>query len=202
MGRAVCSCLTQKVEGAPLLTLVFVLTLFLSAFLLFLVQPMFAKMVLPRFGGTPAVWNTCLVFFQTTLLAGYGYAHLTTKWLKVRRQAVFHAGLLLLPLLALPIRVPDSWVPPVAANPALSLLGLLLLAVGLPFFVVSTSAPLLQQWFAQSAIPMRTTPTSCTQPATWGACSRCSVTRSLLSRTSHSKSKAPCGALGMRYWWY
>src|SRR5436190_4854647 len=75
----------------------FSLTLFSSALLLFLVEPMVAKMILPLLGGTPSVWNTCMAFFQATLLAGYLYAHLTTKWLSVRRQVVLHLGVLLLP---------------------------------------------------------------------------------------------------------
>src|SRR5215813_10004725 len=87
------------------LTLLFGAATIVSAWLLFLVQPMFAKMVLPRLGGSPAVWNTCVVFFQATLLAGYLYAHLTTRWLGVRRQAMVHLGVLLLPLIALPIVV-------------------------------------------------------------------------------------------------
>src|SRR5437763_15060210 len=78
------------------------LTLFLSSSLLFLVQPMIAKMILPLLGGTPAVWITCMVFFQAVLLASYLYAHATTTWLRVRRQAALHVGLLLLPILTLP----------------------------------------------------------------------------------------------------
>src|SRR5205807_1954162 len=91
----------------PMLFL-FGLTLFVSATLLFLVQPMIGKMLLPLLGGTPAVWNTCMVFFQALLLAGYSYAHLTTTWLGVRRQAVLHLGVLLLPLLTLSLTVNRS----------------------------------------------------------------------------------------------
>lgn len=82
----------------------FVITLFLSSSLLFLVQPMFAKMVLPLLGGTPAVWNTCMVFFQAALLAGYLYAHLSTRWLGIRRQAMLHCVILFVPLIVLPLR--------------------------------------------------------------------------------------------------
>lgn len=131
-----------------MLVFVYTATIFVSATLLFLVQPMFARMVLPSLGGSPAVWNTALVFFQAALLAGYAYAHAATKWMGVRRQAALHAGLLLLPLLALPIALPASWKPPTQSNPVPSLLLLLLSAVGLPFFVVSASSPLLQRWFA------------------------------------------------------
>ncbi len=126
----------------------FALTLFTSATLLFLVQPMIAKLILPTLGGTPAVWNTCMVFFQAALLAGYAYAHAATGWLGVRRQAALHAALLLVPLAVLPLRVAPGWTPPADANPIPWLLALLAVSVGLPFFVVSTSAPLLQKWFA------------------------------------------------------
>ena len=88
----------------PLL-LLFAATLFVSATLLFLVQPMIGKMLLPMLGGTPAVWNTCMVFFQALLLAGYAYAHATTAWLGVRRQALLHLGVLLLPFLTLSLTI-------------------------------------------------------------------------------------------------
>jgi hypothetical protein len=131
------------------LPLLFAVTLFLGAALLFWVQPMFARLVLPLLGGTPAVWNTCMVFFQAALLLGYGYAHLTTAYLGVRRQALLHLGLILLPLAVLPIAVPEGLGQHLDyAHPALGLLLLLLLGVGLPFFVVATTAPLLQRWFA------------------------------------------------------
>jgi len=133
--------------------LVFTVTLFLSAFLLFSIQPMVGKMVLPRLGGTPAVWNTCMVFFQAVLLAGYGYAHLMTRWLGSRRQASWHLVLLLLPILSLPIGLPASWVPPTDTTPLPWLLRVLAIGVGLPFFLVSTSAPLLQKWFSDTRDP-------------------------------------------------
>jgi hypothetical protein len=149
----------------------FAITLFVSATLLFLIQPMIAKMILPSLGGTPNVWNTCMVFFQALLLAGYLYAHLTTQRLGVRKQAVLHVGVLLLPLLTLtlltfPLRIAKGgtavseggllgWLgtPPTEHNPIPWLLALLLVCVGLPFFVVSTSAPLLQKWFASTGDP-------------------------------------------------
>jgi hypothetical protein len=127
---------------------VFAVCLFLSAGLLFLVQPLLGKLILPKFGGAPAVWNTCLVFFQAALLAGYTYAHASTAWLGVRRQAAAHAVVLLLPLAALPIAVAPEWAPRPDVPPVLPLVGLLLATAGLPFFVVSASAPLLQRWFA------------------------------------------------------
>ena len=131
-----------------MLLAVYATTIFVTAALLFLVQPMFARMVLPLLGGSPAVWNTCLVFYQAALLAGYLYAHATTSWLGARRQAALHVGLVLLPLLVLPIGIPSGWTPPAAANPIPWLLALLAAAVGLPFFAVSTTSPLLQRWFA------------------------------------------------------
>jgi hypothetical protein len=134
--------------------LVFTLTIFTSATLLFLVQPMIAKMILPKFGGTPAVWNTCMVFFQAMLLAGYSYAHAATGWFGPRRMAPFHVGFLAVPILfVLPFAVSPDWAPPPGANPIPWLLYLLLVTVGLPFFLVSTSAPLLQKWFASTGDP-------------------------------------------------
>jgi hypothetical protein len=135
--------------GDSSLTAFFALTLFVSSFLLFLVEPLFARMVLPLLGGTPAVWNTCMVFFQFMLLAGYAYAHVVPAWLGPRRQALVHTGLLLVPLAVLPLSI-AGWTPPAADSPVFALLGLLFLTVGLPFFVVSTTAPLLQKWFAQT----------------------------------------------------
>ncbi|MGO8789403.1 MAG: fused MFS/spermidine synthase [Terriglobia bacterium] len=131
----------------------FTATMFLSAALLFLVEPMFAKMALPLFGGSAAVWTTCIVFFQATLLAGYAYAHLSAKLLGKRTQVALHAALLLTALALLPIHVPAGWTPPVQPNPAGSLLWLLLVAVGLPFFALSASTPILQEWFARSGHP-------------------------------------------------
>jgi spermidine synthase len=126
----------------------FAISLFLSAFLLFLVQPMIAKMVLPLLGGTPAVWNTCMLFFQVMLLAGYGYVHALTTRFSIRRQVSAHLILLCAPLLLLPIGVASHWMALDPDHPISWLLGLLTLSVGLPFFVLSTTAPLLQKWFS------------------------------------------------------
>lgn len=125
-------------------------TIFLGAALLFVVQPMFARFVLPLLGGAPAVWNTAMVFYQAALLAGYAYAHGSVRWLGVRRQAVLHVALMLVPLAVLPIVIPAGWTPPTGGNPILWLLALMTVAVGLPFFVVSTTSPVLQAWFASS----------------------------------------------------
>jgi hypothetical protein len=130
------------------LVVLFGTTLFVSAFLMFLVEPMMARMVLPLLGGAPAVWNTCLVFFQAMLLGGYAYAHWASGWLGVRRHVLVHSVLLLLPLLVLPIALHHA-VPPVAGqSPLVWLLLVLSWSVGLPFFAVSTSATVLQKWFS------------------------------------------------------
>ena len=132
------------------MVIVYAASIFLSATLLFLIQPMFARMVLPLLGGAPAVWNTAMVFFQAALLAGYAYAHALSGRVPPRRQVLLHLLVLLLPLAALPIAVPAGWTPPGRDNPIPWLLALLAVAVGLPFFAVSTSAPLLQRWFART----------------------------------------------------
>ena len=135
------------------LLLVYALTLFVSASLLFTVQPLVGKLIVPLLGGLPSVWNTCMVFFQAMLLLGYAYAHLSTHWLGQRRQAFLHLGLLLLPALVLPLGVAKSLVPGGETNPVFAVLMLLTVSVGLPFFLVSTTAPLLQSWFAHTSHP-------------------------------------------------
>lgn len=133
------------------MVVLFAATLFLSSSLLFIVQPMIAKMMLPLLGGTPAVWNTCMVFFQATLLAGYLYAHASTKWLRPQHQAVLHIALLAASFLALPIVVATQNIaPPPTGMPVGWLLQVLLVTVGLPFFLVSSSGPLLQRWFSRT----------------------------------------------------
>jgi hypothetical protein len=138
------------VQAAFRMVFLHAVTIFVGAALLFLVQPMFARLVLPLLGGSPAVWATALVFFQGALLAGYAYVHASVAWLGVRRQAVLHLAVLLLPFAVLPVAVPGGWTPPVEANPVPWVLALMAVAVGLPFFVVSTTSPLLQTWFAAS----------------------------------------------------
>jgi hypothetical protein len=133
-----------------MLLIVFTVSMFISATLLFLVEPMLAKMALPLLGGTPSVWNTCLVFFQAVLLAGYLYAHAATKWLGRRRQIILHICLALMPFAVLPLHIPAGWEPPAQSSPVPWMLGMLSVAVGLPFFVLSSSTPVLQHWFAQS----------------------------------------------------
>src|SRR5271157_5728640 len=137
---------------------VFWVTMFLSAGLLFLVEPMFAKMALPLLGGSAAVWTTCVVFFQVTLLAGYAYAHASVKLLGKRGQMAMHAAVLLAALALLPVHLPGGWTPPPQSNPVGWLLGLLLVAVGLPFFALSATTPILQKWFARSGHPSSSDP--------------------------------------------
>ena len=132
--------------------------IFLGAFLLFLVQPIIAKQILPWFGGSAAVWATCMVFFQMTLLVGYAYADLTTRKLTSKRQVMLHVTLLVLSLLVLPITPDAAWKPVGDENPSWRILGLLALTIGLPYFLLSTTSPLLQAWFARRfhhAIPYR-----------------------------------------------
>ncbi|MCC7051990.1 MAG: fused MFS/spermidine synthase [Gemmatimonadaceae bacterium] len=131
----------------------YAITLFVAGALLFLVQPMFAKMVLPLFGGAPAVWNTAMVFYQVLLLAGYLYAYGVRRWLSARQQVLLHLALLAVPLVALPIGARVSLVPPSGASPVPWLLAMLFAGVGAPFFVVSITSPLLQAWFARTDHP-------------------------------------------------
>lgn len=127
------------------MAILFGITLFLSAALLFLVQPMVAKMLLPALGGTPNVWITCMLFFQAGLLVGYAYAHAGCRWLGVRVHGCLHLTLLLAAFAFLPI---DLTTTSAEGDPTSWLLGSLLLGVGLPYVMVSSSAPLLQKWFA------------------------------------------------------
>ena len=129
--------------------LLFATTICLGAFLLFLIEPLIAKLILPWFGGSAAVWATCLVFFQTALLLGYLYADATIRRLSPRRQSVVHLGLLLVSLLWLPIAPQIFWRSHVAVDPAWRILGLLTFSIGLPFLLLSSTSPLLQTWYAR-----------------------------------------------------
>jgi len=128
--------------------LAYALTIFVGAFLLFQVQPLMGKFILPWFGGGPGVWTTCLLFFQTVLLGGYAYAHFTTNWLKPRRQVIVHIGLLLAALALLPITPSEGWKPHGDENPTLQILLLLTACLGLPYLILSSTGPLMQQWFS------------------------------------------------------
>jgi hypothetical protein len=127
--------------------------MFVGATLLFVVQPMVAKMIVPLLGGTPAVWSTCMVFFQAVLLGGYAYAHAIAAWLGVRRQMLLHLILLALPLGVLPLTVNPALLRGGGANPVLDVLLLLSVSVGLPFLAVSATAPLIQKWFTLTSHP-------------------------------------------------
>ncbi len=139
--------MTQTAKHSFSTTLLFSGTLFVSAALMFIVQPMFGKTLLPLLGGSPAVWNTCMVFYQTVLFLGYLYAHGISTRLAQNRQLQIHAGVIVISFLALPLALPEL-SPPTETNPTLWLMWVLLLAIGLPFFVVSTTSTLLQKWFA------------------------------------------------------
>ena len=133
-------------------------TIFLSAFLLFMVQPVIAKQILPWFGGSAAVWAICLVFFQSVLLAGYAYADYITRKLTPKRQLMVHCGMLVLSLAWLPIAPGERWKPTGLEEPTLLILGLLVATIGLPYLMLSTTSPLVQAWYwrrYQTRVPYR-----------------------------------------------
>jgi hypothetical protein len=145
--------------SSSLLLRVFAAAIFLSAGLLFAVQPMFTKMVLPKLGGTPAVWSVAMVFFQAVLLAGYAYAHALTKYLPGKRSIVVHVAVMFAATLFLPLAIASWWGrPPADATAALWLLGLFAVSIGLPFFALSANGPLLQAWFARTNHPSAANP--------------------------------------------
>lgn len=133
-------------------------TIFLNAALLFLMQPMVAKMILPLLGGTPAVWNMSLFFFQTLLLAGYLYAHLGSVWFGPRGHALVHLVVVICATVFLPIVVPAHWFASRVDQPAGLVLSVLLAAAGFPFFVLAAGSPLLQKWFANTDHPVARDP--------------------------------------------
>jgi hypothetical protein len=122
----------------------------LSAFLLFLVQPLIGKYILPWFGGTPAVWTTCMLFFQMLLLGGYSYAHASANRWRPQRQALVHIFLVAATLLLLPIVPSQAWKPHDGRFPILRILGLLLATIGAPYFILSSTAPLVQWWYSRT----------------------------------------------------
>ncbi|MCW5593598.1 MAG: hypothetical protein KIS74_15975, partial [Burkholderiales bacterium] len=133
-------------------------TIFLSAFLLFLVQPVLAKQILPWYGGAAVVWTTCMVFFQFVLLLGYAYSHWLSSRVASARQAVIHVALLAASLAFLPIVPAEAWKPAGDENPVARILLLLFSTVGLPYFLLSSTSPLIQAWFAREfpgSIPYR-----------------------------------------------
>jgi SAM-dependent methyltransferase len=138
--------------------LLYALTILASAFLLFQVEPIIAKIILPWFGGSAAVWTVSLLFFQVALLLGYLYSHASVRYLKPRTQMMLHVALLAASLLTLPIYPRESWKPGPGEDPTFGILRLLTVTVGLTFFLLSTTAPLVQAWYArrfQGAVPYR-----------------------------------------------
>jgi SAM-dependent methyltransferase len=140
--------LTARRATASLL-LPFAAAIFLGAFLLFQVQPLIGKFILPWFGGAPAVWTACMLFFQTLLLAGYAYAHFSTRLLSPRGQAVVHVLLLIAAICMLPITPAPRWQPLPGDDPTIRILALLGVCVGVPYFALSATGPLLQAWLAR-----------------------------------------------------
>ncbi len=137
---------------------IYAVTIFLSAFLLFQLQLVIAKIILPWFGGSAAVWTTCVLFFQTVLLLGYLYAHWSIRFLGARKQFLVHAALLTLSLLALPVTPASHWKPSGPDDPVPRILALLSVSAGLPYFLLSTTSPLLQAWYSRTyreAFPYR-----------------------------------------------
>src|ERR1700716_1718449 len=136
----------------------FAAAIFVSAALLFMVQPMFTKMVLPRFGGAPSVWSVAIVFFQAALLAGYAYAHLLTRYVLTRdpsgrSSVVTHLAVMIAACFALPLSIAAGWGQPPDAGEAFWLIGLFTASIGLPFFALAANSPLLQAWFARTDHP-------------------------------------------------
>jgi hypothetical protein len=134
-------------------TALFAVTVLVASALMFVVEPMFARMILPRLGGSPAVWNTCLVFFQAALLGGYVYAHLLSKCTTIRWQVITHLALVVVAATLLPVGLVRDWVPPVDSSPIPWLLLALTVGVGGPFLILSATSPLLQHWFSRTNHP-------------------------------------------------
>src|SRR5262245_28480688 len=138
--------------------LLYACTIFLSAFLLFQVQPLIAKMILPWFGGSAAVWTACVLFFQLLLLFGYLYSHWSIRYLRPRAQTALHLALLAASLLMLPAIPNPAWKPAGDEEPTLRILGLLGATIGLPYFLLSTTGPLIQAWFVRERLKTGATP--------------------------------------------
>jgi hypothetical protein len=145
--------LSQTKAPSELISLTFTLAVFISAALLFVLEPMFGKMVLPLLGGSPAVWTTCMLFFQGALLLGYLYAHIGPRWLGLRRHTIAHLGVLALCLLLLPIGVAETSGGFRLEHPNLWLLSVLTVSLGAPFMLLSSTGPLLQVWFSRTSHP-------------------------------------------------
>ena len=138
--------------------ILYALTIVVSAFLLFQVQPVIAKIILPWFGGSAAVWTTCLLFFQAVLLLGYLYAHVAVRRLEPRTQVLLHIALLAVSVLALPVIPSPGWKPMGSEDPSWRILGLLAVTLGLPYMLISATSPMVQAWYARTherAVPYR-----------------------------------------------
>src|SRR5580704_14206259 len=140
----------SETKGLNAAGALYAISIFLSAFLLFQVEPLMGKFILPWFGGLPSVWTTCLLFFQMLLFGGYAYAHLSFSRLSLRTQAALHISILIAACLVLPIVPRDVWKPAGTEEPISRIVLLLGATVGLPFFVLSSTGPLLQAWFSRS----------------------------------------------------
>ena len=136
-----------------LILIVYTVSIFVSALLLFSVQPLFTKMILPRLGGSPAVWSIAMVFFQSLLLGGYAYAHYLMTIQNRMIPVIVHLTLLIIALLTLPLAIRESWSSPPESGYALWLLGLFAVTIGLPFFALAANNPLLQAWFMRAGHP-------------------------------------------------
>jgi SAM-dependent methyltransferase len=149
---------SERIPGKESAMLLYAGTIFVSAFLLFQVQFIIAKVILPWFGGSAAVWTLCILFFQVVLLLGYLYAHWSIRILPPKKQVLFHVILLGLSLLTLPIIPGSRWKPTGPEDPTARILALLAVSVGLPYFLLSTTSPLLQAWYSRTfkgSVPYR-----------------------------------------------
>lgn len=140
------------------LTAIYLGAIFLSASLIFVVQPMFTRFVLPRLGGSPGVWSVAIVFFQAVLFAGYLYAHILTRLVDAKRGVLIHLALTAVALVWLPLGIARGWGDPPATGEALWLIGLFASSIGMPYFILSANGPLLQAWFLQAAAGTRSNP--------------------------------------------
>jgi hypothetical protein len=145
--------ISRASRGRALLLVTFIATVILSAALLFMVQPMFTKLALPRFGGAPSVWSVAIVFFQTALLAGYAYAHWLTRYAPGRLSVALHLVVMIAAVAALPPAIAGGWDRPPASTEPLWLIALFTVSIGLPFFALAANSPLLQAWFARTDHP-------------------------------------------------
>jgi len=151
------------------LIILYSITLFVNAALLFIIEPMVAKMILPFLGGSPAVWNASLVFYQGCLLVGYAYAHYGSSWLGSKRHAFVHLGLVFAAILLLPVALPIDWFATPIESPTTLVLGALTVSIGFPFLVIAAGAPLLKSGSRSVATAPRAIPISYTRRATLAA---------------------------------